>query len=380
MVKLRTRIARYILLLCLAVSPCWFLLQTGGSFAPILVKESFQELFPARHTLRQLALDLHLLSGKIETNGIFVSEKGLMRNLDLPNQRLIQDNAKAITGFYKRLSALSARKNTYIAILPTAAGVLQQNIPHFAQSEVVDQQRLIESIYNELSVNVRTVDVYFALQQKRDHYIYYRTDHHLTALGDYYTYTAIAKRLGMTAAPLSAFETEFADTNYYGDLYQNPKGTVGGWSNATAPYRKVQPDLISLFHYTSHREYLLTRRQGDQLLTYHTLYPKHCAALGAPLDVYLGGTSASLQIQTSSPVAGKLLVFGDRYAMGCLPFLSMHYQSIDFVNLYYTTEQQIMQIDPQQYEHVLFLYGIESFIHSRQPARVSYIQWTERDN
>jgi hypothetical protein len=65
---------------------------------------------------------------------------------------------------------------------------------------------------------VRAVDVYEDLAVHRDEYLYYRTDHHWTALGAYHAYEGFARTLGYVANPMGAYrELDFG--RFWGTLY-----------------------------------------------------------------------------------------------------------------------------------------------------------------
>lgn len=372
------RVKNTLLLLALALLPGYFLFQSGGSVPDsIAAADSFvRESLPMARQMEQLELDLRLMAGQREQNGIFISENGLMKKLDPPNQAAITRNTAAILDFADRLTMSSnGKKHTYLALLPTAAGVLQQELPRFAGAEMADQQRLIEEIYNGFSGTVLTADVYSALQNRRDQYIYYRTDNSLTALGGYHAYTAIARRLEITNRSLSQFDIEYVNHAYYGDLYQRQPGTVGGWEKSTAPYRRVQPDTLALFRYSGNREYMVTQSGGGERKVYHTLYPLHRMELGPSLDIYLGGSAAVTDIRCSSPGRLRLLVFGDEASLACMPFLANHYQQVTLVNLALTSPADRAGIQPELYDQVLFAYGIESYIHTRVPALADDVRW-----
>ena len=64
----------------------------------------------------------------------------------------------------------------------------------------------------------RQVDAYSKLEAHKDEYLYFRSDHHWTALGAYYAYTAFCESAGLKAEPLSKFESgEY--TGFLGSLY-----------------------------------------------------------------------------------------------------------------------------------------------------------------
>lgn len=377
-------------LLLLALLPAYFIVQTellgfvGDSTdaqragdAPYL-DNIVREYFPLSHELKQIGLDIRLWGGEREQNGIFISDKGLMRNIDHAIEPFVNQNIAEVAIFGQRLSASSSgKKTTYLAILPTSAGVLQQNLPRYAQAGMLDQQRQIEQIYNRLSTVVRTTDIYSALYNRRDQYIYYRTDNNLTALGGYYVYAAIAGRMEISGRSLGQFDIDYIDHAYYGDLYRKPSSMVGSWGKSTAPYRMVQPDSLSVFRFSDNREYTVAKRGGDGDRVYHTLFPTHLLQLDRPMDIYLGGSTAITEIRSTAPYRPRLLIFGDSTAAAWLPFLANHYQQITFVDFNYIRRSDYAAIQPEQYDQVLFAYGIETFIHTSLPSLAGSVVWND---
>ena len=100
---------------------------------------------------------------------------------------------------------------------PTAVGIMippeqQKDLKCSRQDEIIDY---INSGFND---KVYAVDTYSALVSHNDEYIYFRTDHHWTATGAYYSYKAICTELGMMATPLSSFEV-WDQGDFRGSLY-----------------------------------------------------------------------------------------------------------------------------------------------------------------
>lgn len=88
----------------------------------------------------------------------------------------------------------------------------RESIGCVCEEEVLDYVNLC------LSDAVYKVDTYTPLLHHNGEYIYYRTDHHWTALGAYYAYTDWAKKMGFEPVPLSEYE-ENMQSPFYGSLY-----------------------------------------------------------------------------------------------------------------------------------------------------------------
>lgn len=100
---------------------------------------------------------------------------------------------------------------------PTSVSVLVEP-QYLEQLHCADQNEVIGYMHSMLDDSIIAVDVYSALLPHNDEYIYFRTDHHWTALGAYYAYTAICDALGFDAVPLEDCE-EWDQGEFEGSLY-----------------------------------------------------------------------------------------------------------------------------------------------------------------
>lgn len=76
-----------------------------------------------------------------------------------------------------------------------AAAVIEPE--YLAQLNCSRQDAMLAYLHDNMSDNVLKVDTVSRLVEHNDEYIYYRTDHHWTALGAYYAYTALCDAAGM---------------------------------------------------------------------------------------------------------------------------------------------------------------------------------------
>ena len=83
-----------------------------------------------------------------------------------------------------------------------------------------NQQDAINYIYSSLDSRIKTVNVFDTLKEHSDEYLYFRTDHHWTALGAYYTYCEYMNVKGDSPTLLSEYETLTFD-NFLGTYYSS---------------------------------------------------------------------------------------------------------------------------------------------------------------
>ena len=182
-------------------------------------------------------------------------------------------------------------------------------------SELADSQiYMIETVNSLFVEGITPVDAYGALQQHAHEYVYYRTDHHWTALGAYYAYTAFAQAAGIPAIPLSEYDV-IEVPNFLGYLY----------NQAPSESLRRNPDTIYAYRYKGELETsvpLLRIPSAGQAATYR---------------LFLGGDHPSLTITTSAGNGRTAVIVKDSYANCFVPWLAPHYE-------------RIILLDPRSYE------------------------------
>ncbi len=158
--------------------------------------------------------------------------------IEMGNGAIIQigDSAFNATGFSQVCSDKYARSLSTLADnvadlgirvvsapAPTAIGILVGK-EYQEMLNSADQDATIQYMHDQMNDKVVKVDTYDALVAHNDEYIYFRTDHHWTALGAYYSYEAICEALGMDAVPLEEFQ-EWDQGVLEGSLYWKAANT-----------------------------------------------------------------------------------------------------------------------------------------------------------
>jgi hypothetical protein len=336
------------------VSPLTALVS--GEFAQSL-EGYVRENLPLRQVFQRMGVSLRYLGGNREQNGVFIGEDTLIKNIAPPDESILARNNAAVQDFAQYMRSIDVP--FYFTLIPTAAGVLRESLPPYAQ--VFDQRHFIEDVYGEMTGKLVMVDTFSPLSGSREEYLYYRTENNLTAYGGYYVYAALANRLGVTDSPsYDLYEIRYGDEKFRGDLYK------------LSPYENISPDVQLLFRYTEHpREYTVTHVDDDGTLLYHTLFPDHFRDMGRDMGIYLGGISAVVDVRSSAPFDRSLLVLGDETALAYLPFLANHYERVTFVDL---SRNVTLFRDTHlaDYDQVLMAYSVESYISPpTSPARVA---------
>lgn len=198
---------------------------------------------------------------------------------------------------------------------PTAVGILVE--PQYLEKiNCADQNATIQYIHSLMSDNVITVDTFDALIGHNDEYVYFRTDHHWTALGAYYVYAATCEAMGATPAQLSDFEV-WEQGEFEGSLYwraPRPKKLRLDYVDAYVP----QGD-ISVIAYGTGGNY-----KNSQLLFDTTQRAKNTKYL-----TFLGTDYAMTEITNNSlPDGPTCILVKDSFGNAISPFYTQNYHKI----------------------------------------------------
>lgn len=185
---------------------------------------------------------------------------------------------------------------------------------------VYSQKEAIKKVYSKLSDDVIRVDVYPALAEKSDEYIYFRTDHHWTARGAYYAYTAFCKSAGATPPQIEEFLTHKIE-DFVGSLYRSSQ----------AEELKSNPDYVECFELIVDASNMVYNDAGmtDGISTY--IVAKTVGADNKYL-AFISGDQPLEKITTSTTNGKKILVIKESFGNAFVPFLCNNYEEIYVVD------------------------------------------------
>ena len=129
---------------------------------------------------------------------------------------------------------------------------------------VACEEDILAYVNSQMGDNVYCVDTYNSLLPHNGEYIYFRTDHHWTALGAWYAYAEWAKMAGFEPVPLSEYE-EIVQEPFYGSLYY--QAHQSGKLTADQVYGYVPPGDVHLYINQGSNDSLSNRGYEQTLIT-----------------------------------------------------------------------------------------------------------------
>ncbi|MDP5274970.1 DHHW family protein [Chengkuizengella axinellae] len=246
-------------------------------------------------------------------------------------------NPSAAEQYANALNAFSARVgndvNIYNLVVPTAIQYLNnEKYRKMAPS----QAKAIEYVNQNLNEHIQSIYAYERLEQHKNEYIYFRTDHHWTALGAYYAYTAFIEQIGKSPVPLEQYE-ESDNGTFLGSTYN---ATLNG---------NLENDPDKLIYYKPNLEYTYRLSYGGDLITMALYHPNQWG-----YRFFLAGDPSWATIQTEQE-GESILIIKDSYANAMVPFLIPHYKAIYIVDGRHYTGNVYELMKENDINNVLFL-------------------------
>jgi len=190
------------------------------------------------------------------------------------------------------------------------------------------QKETIAHVYKHLNSNIAAIDAYQALEQNTDKYLYFRSDHHWTALGAYYAYTALMEAKGEQPIPIGQYRVKQVKP-YLGSLY----------STTLSKEIKDNPDTVYLYQPFIKYEYNVYYESPIKIPLLDMRHAENTNKYG----IFLGGDHPWGKISTAQKNGKKIIVIKDSYANAFVPFLLPHYEEIYIV-------------DPRQFDLDIFAF------------------------
>lgn len=221
-------------------------------------------------------------------------------------------------------NALKDKSRVFCVVIPTSIDItlddgIRKNVSSTSQNDAINY------IYSVMSPEVAKIKLYEPLRAHRDEYIYFRTDHHWTALGAYYAYCEYAVAAGLTPAPLSAFEEKQYD-NFVGAFYND---------SGKDPALEKEPDTVYAYKPIGNVKLEFTDRKGNKT-NWPIISDVSGWSRGSKYSTFIGGDQPYTHIVNSDITDGSsCLVIKESFGNAMVPFLTANYSAVHVIDYRY---------------------------------------------
>lgn len=289
---------------------------------------------------------MEVATGKREVKDVYIGDGALLRNYAEEDTAISDYNL----GKMNELAAAYG-KPTYFMLVPSSTGVQPEKLPPFADEW--DEGAYIAQAYAALDDAVTTVDVFGALRQHQQEYVFYRSDHHWTTYGAFLGYQQLAPLMGLPQRGQTDFEVSTLSTSFWG---------TNQWRTG---YPLVKRDTMEQYTSGTVARYVVTAIDGVNFVEkeYDSIYFDEYLARMDKYSYFLGSLQPGMTIFTNAQTDRKLLVIKDSYAHCLVPMLLDDYSEIRLLDFRSNIEAEY--VEAEKYDDILLLMSTDVFAHQR---------------
>lgn len=233
-------------------------------------------------------------------------------------------SAKYCLAINRLAGALKGKAELYSVMIPSAGSVML-GMDEWLKYGSSNPDEAIKWMQSQMDPSVHKINPYNTLSAHKDEYLFFRTDHHWTALGAYYTYTDFCKEKGITPTDLSTLKTISFD-NFRGTLYA-----------ATKSPKLKKDTVIAYYPKGTNSMYFYGKSNGVYQKTWWNIITDvsnwHQSLL---YNCFAGADQAFSYAHNPNVKDGSsVLLVKNSFGNAFLPFLVDHYEHIYWIDFRY---------------------------------------------
>ena len=323
---------------------------TLSSFVDGSFQKAYEKYINDQFVFRDRWINLKSISeyglGKIENNGIiYGDDKYLFEKFNTFDIERLEKNVAAINSFLE-----NNKDKTSIMIIPNSYEVYKELLP--TGLTLVNQGEVIENVYEQLQCNNK-IKIKELLDNNKEAYIYYKTDHHWTTYGAYLAYCEFMKSINEELVDINELEGVSLD-GFYGTYFSKAK-----------PFN-IQPDKLTYYELDN-----VSIEIGEEY--YPSIYDYSKIELRDKYALFLYGNNGLSIIKNNNLNNGKkMLVIKDSFANSLIPFLTQNYEEIHVIDLRNYTYRLSGYLKENEFDNILLCYNIITLCKDNVIVRIKF--------
>ena len=261
--------------------------------------------------------------------------------------------------------SLSGVSQVYAMAIPLSSGI---TLPDELFSDIPgsDQAQAEKDILAGMGQNVKTIPLHDVMMSHRTEYIYFRTDHHWTALGAYYAYVQFCTAKGITPHNLSDYEV-IQFPGFLGSFYND-----GGKPDAM----KNDPDTVNAYHPVSATASMKYGDNENSTLTGgQVIFDESTASASLKYGTFIMGDNPFTVIENPEVSNGEsCIVVKESFGNAFVPFLVDHYQTVYVVDYRYYSGSVTQLARDKGVKDVLFVNNLSAIRGSYQMGKLAGVK------
>lgn len=319
----------------------------NGSFQTQL-EEWTADQFPARDLWVSIHSYAELLLGRASLQDVYFCDDGYL--IGAPATRdlsIYQTNLQRFDAFAKECGIPVS-----MMLVPSAGWLKEEFLPvgHLPYPDE-EQYALAEKTLSHVTL----IDPRQALKEaQKERPVQYRTDHHLTAYGNYVLSNCWYQHQGLPVVPEDSFQVEELE-GFYGSC----------WSGSG--YRLTKPDRLEIWESGAEVKVTVSDPGKEDIHSDSLFFREHLKELDM-YPVYLDGNHCQTVIENPHGTEGTLLILKDSYAHCFATFLAQRYEKIILMDLRYYRGEISRLLEETKADQMLILYGASTLLTDTNSA------------
>lgn len=229
-----------------------------------------------------------------------------------------------ISAINRLADRLDGKATVYPIVAPLSYGIILSESEQ-SRLGLTDQNQALIYMYSNMNDNVKKVYTYSNLLAHKNEYLYFRSDHHWTALGAYYAYESFCAQKGIAPHPLSAFEKATYD-GFLGTLYASCGSPIA---------LKKNPDTVIAYRPMGTNKITCYQKDGN-VLNWNIITNVSSWNAASKYSTFIGGDNPYSVIHNPDIKDGSAcVVVKNSYGNAFVPFMADHYEYVYVVDFRY---------------------------------------------
>lgn len=245
---------------------------------------------------------------------------------------------------------LQGAANVYAITVPLSSGItLPDDL--LGGSLFGNQKKAEESVVSMLSSQIKAVPLYDTLMSHRTEYIYFRTDHHWTALGAYYGYRAFCQAKGITPHELTDYRME-EFPGFLGTFYKDSDNNEQMGDN---------PDTVVVYRPVTTTAQLVFTDINGQETPWRIIYDVSDWRADMKYNTFIGGDNPYTVINNPEVEDDSVcVVVKESFGNALVPYLVDHYHTVYVLDYRYWSGDLQSFVREQGAQDVVFINNLSA--------------------
>ncbi len=285
--------------------------------------------------------------GKTEYNGVIFGKEGYLFEkfeYGVTEEKNIEIASDVVNKFVNSLDVNAGFDvPVYFALVPNSIYINREMLSeHY---EVPNQSEIIKNFYSNLDGRIKAIDVTEIMENNRDKYIYFKTDHHMTSNGAYLVYTEFTNVKGDDILPLEKYSPQIVSNEFLGTF------------DSKAQRFNQEKDYIVIYN-NDYNTNIVEAKYDNEITK--SIYNSDYLNKKDKYSFFLNGNNSNVVIKTKVENGKRILLIKDSYAHIMAQFLCNDYEEIHLIDPRYYRASITEYVKKNNIDEVLFLYNVSN--------------------